>query len=115
LAAVKKEFGKSILNSTWSIYSDDSLSQLVFTLREKSQAVAIWRRIWGLLPYLSDVPFPVKYHFVILDSQTVVGEYIKITRFRDRYAFYLDERYVDKLDERAWMIMAVLLDAMQSR
>jgi hypothetical protein len=114
LAAAKKEFGKSLLNSTWSIY-DPSVSKVLFTLREKSQFIAIFRRLWGFLPYLEDVPFPIKYHFVILENDQVAGEYIKITRFRDHYALYLDEKSEQTIDMRAWMIVAVLLDAMQSR
>lgn len=114
LAAAKKVFGKSLLNSTWNIF-DSSATNVIFTLREKSQLVAILRRIWGFIPYASDIPFPVKYHFVILEGSTVVGEYIKITRFRDRYALYLDEQHQTTIDIKAWMIVAVLLDAMQSR
>jgi hypothetical protein len=114
LAAVKKEFGKSLLNSTWTVY-DPSVTNALFSLREKSQGMAIFRRVWELLPYVSDVPFPIKYHFVILKDDQVAGEYIKITRFLDHYAFYIDEQFEDALDKRVWMIMAVLLDAMQSR
>lgn len=114
LAAVKKEFGKSLLNSTWTVY-DASVTNALFSLREKSQAMAIFRRLWELLPYVSDVPFPIKYHFVILSGDQLAGEYIKITRFRDHYAFYIDEQFEDAIDNRVWMIVAVLLDAMQSR
>lgn len=114
LGAAKKEFGKSLLNSTWSVYDPD-VKKVLFTLKEKSQFMAILRRLWELLPYVSDVPFPIKYHFVILKGNKLAGEYIKITRFRDHYALYLDDRFEDKIDKRAWMVVAVLLDAMQSR
>jgi uncharacterized protein YxjI len=114
LAAAKKNFGKSLLNSTWTIY-DTSVTAELFSLREKSQFIAILRRVWGFIPYANDIPFPIKYHFVILRNSQVIGEYIKITRFRDHYALYLDEQYEKVIDPRAWMIVAVLLDAMQSR
>jgi hypothetical protein len=114
LAAAKKEFGKSLLNSTWGIYDPGATKQL-FLLREKSQFMAIFRRLWQFLPYANDVPFPIKYHFVILKDGQPAGEYIKITRFRDHYALYIDEASEGIVDKRAWMIVAVLLDAMQSR
>jgi uncharacterized protein YxjI len=114
LAAVKKDFRKSLLNSTWTIY-DPTVTNPIFSLREKSQFMAIFRRLWEFLPYISEAPFPIKYHFVVLKDDQVAGEYIKITRFRDHYALYLDEQSENAVDKRAWMITAVLLDAMQSR
>jgi uncharacterized protein YxjI len=115
LATLKKDFKKSLFRSSWSIYQDKDMSSLAFTLQEKSQAVALFRRLWGFIPYLSDIPFPIKFHFSILKGQKVVGEYTKLTVFRDHYALYLEDSVADKLDERAWMIMSVLLDAMQHR
>jgi len=114
LAAAQKDFGKSLLNSTWLIY-DASVTTELFRMREKNQWLAILRRVWGFIPYANDIPFPLKYHFAVLKENQVVGEYIKITRFRDHYAFYLEESYESTIDTRAWMIVAVLLDAMQSR
>ncbi|MBX4197003.1 hypothetical protein KW801_00395 [Candidatus Saccharibacteria bacterium] len=114
IAALKKDFKRSLLISTWQVY-DAQMKTPLFTLHEKSQFMAIFRRLWELLPYLNDFPFPIKYHFVIKSDDTVVGEYIKITRFRDHYALYMNDEAAPKLDIHAWMILAVLLDAMQSR
>jgi uncharacterized protein YxjI len=114
LAAVKKEFKKSLLVSTWSVFNPQT-NETLFTLSEKSIGIAIFRRIWDFLPYAGDVAFPIKYHFVIKRGDKVVGEFNKITRFRDRYALYMEEDQLDVVDERVWMITAVLLDAMQSR
>ena len=115
LAAMKKEFKKSFVSSTWSIYHDAQLQKPAFKVTEKSTAIAVLRRIWELIPVENFVPFPFKFHFSILAGDKVVGEYTKLTLFRDRYALYLDKKHASKLDERAWMIFAVLLDAMQSR
>lgn len=115
LAVFKKEFAKSLLVSTWSAY-DTSGKNLIFSISEKSKAVAISRRIWELVPGLPDlIPFPLRFHFSIKAADEVAGEYIKTTTIRDHYALFLEEKHANKLDERAWMVMAVLLDAMQSR
>jgi len=115
LAAMKKEFKKSFVSSTWSIYHDAQLQKPAFKVTEKSTAIAVLRRIWELIPVENFIPFPFRFHFSILAGDKVVGEYTKLTLFRDRYALYLDKKHASKLDERAWMIFAVLLDAMQSR
>lgn len=115
LAVFKKEFSKSLLVSTWSIYSADGQT-LLFSASEKSKAVAIARRVWELVPYVSEVvPFPMRFHFSIKADGEIVGEYTKITTIRDNYALYLKENHIQSLDMRAWMVLAVLLDAMQSR
>jgi len=115
LAAIKKEFKKSFVSSTWSIYRDAQLQKPVFKVAEKNTAMALLRRIWELIPVENFIPFPFKFHFSILAGDKIVGEYTKLTLFRDHYAFYLDEKHASELDEHAWMIFAVLLDAMQSR
>lgn len=114
LAVMKKEFKRSLISSTWSIYSPD-MKAVLYTVQEKSLAMAIGRRLWEILPVPLELPLPLKFHFLILSGGQEVGEHIKTTLFRDRYAFYLQEEHIDKLDIRVWMIAAVLLDAMQSR
>ncbi|MBA3757361.1 hypothetical protein H0X09_00620 [Candidatus Saccharibacteria bacterium] len=115
LAVLKKEFKKSLLVSSWTIY-DKQMKATVFTISEKSPAIAIARRAWEFIPFISEImPFPLKFHFSVKSGDKIVGEYTKITTIRDHYALHLDEGAIDVLDERAWMVMAVLLDAMQSR
>jgi uncharacterized protein YxjI len=114
LAVLKKEFKRSLFSSTWSIY-DPKMEKVLFTLGEKSSSVAIFRRLWDFIPYVGDIPFMVKFHFSIKVGDELAGEYIKTSLLRDHYALYLNENQVNKVDERVWMVMAVLLDAMQSR
>lgn len=114
LAVIKKEFKKSLISSTWSVYDPD-MKKVIFTVKEKSMAVAVGRRAWELLPIPLEIPFPMKFHFLILSDDKVAGEYIKTTLWRDNYALFLEDEFKAKLDKRAWMIIAVLLDAMQSR
>jgi hypothetical protein len=115
LAVVKKEFKSSLLRSTWTIYADEELTKPLFKVQESNSAVAILRRVWHLLPVTDFVPFLIKFHFDILVDNEVVGKHSKITLLRDHYAFYLDEEHAKVLDEKAWMIFAILLDAMQAR
>lgn len=116
LATIRKNFKKSLIRSSWSIYSDATLKNQLFTVQEKSQAVAIIRRIWELVPFdVAEIPLPIKFHFTISQNGKPVGEYTKLKLFRDHYALYLNAAQAKRIDKRAWMIFAVLLDAMQSR
>lgn len=115
LGVIKKEFKKSLFSSTWTIYYDEQLEKPAFKVTEKNTTIAVLRRLWELLPFVDMVPFPMRFHFSILDGDKTAGEYQKLTWVRDHYALHLDETYQTELDERVWMILAVLLDAMQSR
>lgn len=115
LAIFKKNFKKSLLVSSWSVYNPTE-QKLLFSVTEKNTVIAIARRLWEFIPIVSEaIPFPLKFHFSIKSGDEVVGEYMKITTIRDHYALLLNEKHITTLDERAWMVMAVLLDAMQSR
>jgi uncharacterized protein YxjI len=116
LGVIKKDFKKSLLRSSWSVYRDADTKELLFKVQEKNLAIAIIRRLWELIPIVeAEIPLPIKFHFTISKNDKPAGEYNKLTLFRDRYALNIDESAVAELDERAWMIFAVLLDAMQSR
>lgn len=114
LGVLKKEFKKSLVSSSWSIY-DPGEKKLLFTVSEKDRFIAVLRRLWNFIPIVGEVPFPLKFHFLIMSDGKIAGEYLKLTYVRDHYALYLKEGQSKKLDERVWMVMAVLLDAMQSR
>lgn len=115
LAVIRKEFKKSLLSSTWNIYDKDESQKPLFTVGEKNKTIAIARRVWELIPVETFIPFPFKFHFSIFSDNKIIGEYTKLTLFRDHYALNIEEKEISKLDEQAWMVLAVLLDAMQSR
>jgi hypothetical protein len=115
----RKEFKKSLLNSTWKIMDRDGNE--LFEVKESNTALALLRRFGGVIPIVGDiieiVVLFLKYHFVFTDIATgqVVGRYQKTTLFRDHYAMSMtDEAYV-KSDWRVLAAMGVGLDALQSR
>jgi uncharacterized protein YxjI len=113
VGAFRKDFGKSLLKSTWHALAPDETP--VATVYERSTAVALGRRAWNLVPLVGDLPFPVKFHFFVEAGGEVVGECRKTASIRDRYTLSVRETHVDLLDPRAWIALTILLDAMQSR
>lgn len=116
IGAVRKVFKSSLLRSTWEILGPDDSARLI--VQERSQGLAIFRRIWELIPYLGDIPFIFKYHFIFnrADSGATVANYTKTTLFRDHYE--LDVSDTVALNEIGWetfVVQAVLLDALQGR
>ena len=116
IGTMKKAFKSSLFRSTWEILApDDSVR---FVAQEKSLGFALFRRVWGLLPYIGDIPFLFKYHFdfVVPETGAVVARYIKTTRFRDHYLLQVeDETVVATVGWQTLIAQCVLLDALQSR
>lgn len=113
---IQKKFGSSLIRSTWEILALDGQSVAVVT--EKNIYLAVFRRIWGLIPYLGDLPFIFKYHFVFLDpsDKALLAEYTKTTRFRDHYELSLeDNALIEQVGWQTLAAQAVLLDALQGR
>lgn len=115
----KKEFKKSLLNSTWKVM--DAEGNTVFLVKESNQYLALARRFIGVLPLVGDLlelatDF-MKYHFVFIDSTTHenVGMYQKTTLFRDHYMLSMTDDAFTKVDWRVLAAMGVGLDALQSR
>ncbi|MGI9027852.1 MAG: hypothetical protein ACR2FM_03370 [Candidatus Saccharimonadales bacterium] len=119
IGAFKKEFQKSLVNSTWNIL--DTEGNVRLTIRESSQTLAIIRRFAGFIPIVGDIVEIVilflRYHFVFTDTATgeKVGKYQKTTLFRDHYLLSMDDATYQQQDWRVIAAMAVALDALQSR
>jgi uncharacterized protein YxjI len=109
-----KDFGKSLLRSTWQLGSADGLEA---TGAERNQNVAIARRVWDFIPFAGDVPAPFTFHFDFTAADgTVVLVSERQRSLRDRYVVTLpasDNGW--RLDWRVGAAMAVALDALQSR
>ena len=106
----RKQFGASLLRSTWDVGAADGTEA---TGRERSQNVAIARRIWEFLPVVSELPSPFLFHFDFTDaSGQVLMSSVRKRSLRDRYDVTVPG---GRLDGRVAAAMAVALDALQSR
>jgi uncharacterized protein YxjI len=110
LGSFKKEFGASLLRSTWHLEAPglQALGQ------ERRLGIAILRRVWNFIPYLGDVWVPFIFHFDFVDkaSDQVVMTSERVKSVRDRYTVTVPD---PRLDFRVAAAMAVALDALQSR
>jgi len=106
----RKDFAKSFLRSSWHLGTGGGI-ELFGT--ERNQNVAIARRLWELLPVLSDLPSPFVFHFDFTDpSGRVLFSSVRKRTLRDRYMIEVPGA---ELDGRVAAAMAVALDALQHR
>lgn len=119
LGGFRKEFKKSLLRSSWVIYT--ASGEEVARVRESSQTYAVIRRVAEFIPFIDEifafVGWLIKYHFelVSLDEQTRLGTYRKTTMARDHYELSSTEQLDQAVDWRVLAAMAVALDALQDR
>jgi uncharacterized protein YxjI len=110
LGYFSKQFGASLIRSTWNL----SAPGIEAVGRERSQFIAILRRIWDLIPYIGDIWVPFVFHFDFVDTTT--GQPVltsdRVWSVRDRYEVTVADQ---RLDFRVAACMAVALDALQSR
>lgn len=107
---LRKRAGASIVRSTWEL---DEPGRPVVVVQERSMAIAVLRRVWGLIPFLNAVPVPWVFHF---DGATTTGEpvltHTRLWGIRDRYVLELSD---PTRDARLAIALAICLDAMQKR
>ena len=106
----KKEFGKSLLRSSWQLTSAGIESDGT----ERNPTIAIVRRVWEFVPFVGEIPLPFIFHFDFTDrasGQPVLWLERKIS-VRDRYRATVQD---NRLDFRVAAAMTVALDALQSR
>ena len=111
-----KEFGASLLRSTWTLRGPGAGdgTGLEARGRERRPVIAVLRRIWRVIPYLGDVWVPFVFHFDFVDTRTgaPVMSCERRRTIRDRYDVTVQD---PRLDFRVAASMAVALDALQSR
>jgi len=114
IGSFRKEFAKSLLRSTWQLTSADGLQA---TGTERSHGVAIARRLWEVVPVISDLPSPFLFHFdFTAPDGSVVLSSVRRRSLRDRYDVELPTLASGwQLDWRVGAAMGVALDALQSR
>jgi hypothetical protein len=110
LGYFRKEFGASLLRSTWRMAGPgyESIG------KERRPIIAILRRVWDFIPYLGDIWVPFVFHFDFVDTTT--GQPVLSSErrkaIRDRYVIDVPD---PRVDFRVAAAMAVALDALQSR
>jgi uncharacterized protein YxjI len=109
IGSFRKDFGKSLLRSTWHLESGD----IAAVGTERSAAVALARRAWEFAPVAENLPSPFRFHFDFTDA---AGQIVLTSQrgrsLRDRYDVTVPGA---RLDGRVAAAMAVALDALQSR
>jgi uncharacterized protein YxjI len=119
VGAFKKEFGKSLLVSTWDILDGDDQPAII--IAESNVTLAIIRRFAGWIPFvgmfIDIVTGFIRYHFSfrVPSSSKEIGTYTKTTLFRDHYRLDMTDDAYSSQDWRVLAAMAVALDALQSR
>lgn len=119
IGSFKKDFKQSFLKSTWNIL--DSSDQPKVTITESNLVLALLRRYGGFIPFvgvaIDYIAMFLRYHFSFIDTSTnqEIGQYQKITLFRDHYKLSMTDEAYSKYDWRTLAAMAVALDALQSR
>jgi uncharacterized protein YxjI len=109
LGSFRKDFGTSLLRSTWHLEAPG----LASTGSERNATVAGLRRVWNLVPVVGELPAPFVVHFDFVDGddQPVLTSTRRIS-VRDRYDVTVPG---GRVDGRLAAAMAVALDALQSR
>jgi hypothetical protein len=111
IGAIQKEFGKSLLRSSWRVLGADDTE--LFRATERSAAVAIGRRVAGLLPYGEVLPIP--YHFIFLRDGQEMGGLVRVLGLRDQYRLELPGDPERTIDRRLAVALSIGLDAFQAR
>lgn len=118
IGSFQKAFKKSLFNSTWNIPDENAPT---VTISETNKALAVVRRVLGILPVIGDFADIIMIffliHFTFADSKTgeIIGHYRKTKRLRDHYELSMTDEVYSSQDWRVWAAMAVGLDALQSR
>jgi len=106
----KKEFGKSLLRSSWQLSGPGVDAHGT----ERNPTIAILRRVWDFVPFVGDLPLPFIFHFDFTETgsgRPVLSVERRMT-VRDRYRITVQDQ---RLDFRVAAAMTVALDALQSR
>ncbi|MFF8840843.1 hypothetical protein [Streptomyces sp. NPDC015130] len=110
LGGFRKDFGRSLLRSTWHLEREGEPQET--TGQERNATVAILRRGWEFLPFTELLPFVVPYHFDFAEAGRHVMSVEKRLSVVDKYVVDIADA---ALDRRLAIAQAVALDALQSR
>ncbi len=115
IGVFRKDAMKSLINSTWHLEA----AGVAATGRERSQGVAIVRRVGGFVPVVGDLleAIPWQFHFDFYDaSGSLVMSSERQRKIRDQYLISLPAVGAGApLDWRVAASVGVALDAFQGR
>jgi uncharacterized protein YxjI len=113
LGYCRKVFGSSLLRSTWEV--GDAQGAVLFTAQEKSQWVAIARRVLQFVPLVGEFAAIVPINFIFEHAGQPVGSHHRIWgNFKDTYVMEMSDA-LKSADRRVVMALGILLDALQDR
>jgi uncharacterized protein YxjI len=113
---IQKVFGASLVRSTYVLYGADG--EELARARERSLAVALFRRLFGLIPFVGDFSdwAPIPYHFDFLRGEELLGSHVRQAfKFRDTYTLDFSGDPERTVDRRLVLAIAVGMDALQAR
>jgi uncharacterized protein YxjI len=116
IGEIQKVFGESLLRSTYKLY--DAGGAETAKARERSLAVALIRRLIGLVPFIGGFTdwIPIPYHFDFVRGDTVLGSHVRVAfKFRDTYTIDMSGDPDRTIDRRMILAIAVGMDALQAR
>jgi uncharacterized protein YxjI len=113
---IQKAFTKSLLRSTYVLF--DAHGNLACEARERSLAVALFRRLIDLVPYVGGFAdwLPIPYHFVFTRGDQVLVHHTRTSwKLTDHYRIDCTPDSERTLDRRLVLAAAVGMDALQAR
>lgn len=112
IGLLEKAFGKSLFRSHWHVR--DAAGTELFEAHEASWAIALIRRLAGVISdWLSALTW-LPFNFLLLRDGQEVGTYRRVLgKLRDRYVLELGPEFEG--DRRLVLAFAVALDALQDR
>jgi uncharacterized protein YxjI len=116
IGEIQKVFGESLLRSTYRLY--DATGAELAKATERSLAVAVIRRVIGLVPFIGGFTdwVPIPYHFDFRRGDAVLATNTRRAfRVRDTYTIDLSGDPQRTLDRRLVLAAAVGMDALQAR
>ena len=113
---IAKVFGTSLMRSTYRLY--DAAGTPLCEATERSLAVALLRRLVGLVPYVGGYAdwLPIPYHFVFQRGGQVLAHHTRQPwKLNDHYLIDCRPDSGHVLDRRLVLAAAVGMDALQAR
>jgi uncharacterized protein YxjI len=105
-------FKQSLLRTTWRI--TDAAGDEVATAQERSQAMAVLRRVIDFVPDYGGL-IPIPYNFDIASGGNPIGKMDRKFKLRDQYVLDLSADPGKTLDRRLAIALAIGLDTLQNR